>query len=273
VSANTDLIFDVGMHQGEDSAFYLAKGFRVVGVEAMATFCDSVTHKFLDEVACEQLTVVNAAIAEEAGPVTFFVNPLSVWGTIRPEWAARNERLGTGPSTPTTVPGIRFVDLVERFGVPHFMKIDIEGADMLCLDGLSGAGMVPDYLSIESDKISLDGLRHEFDVLGQLGYQRFKVVPQHKVAHQVPPSPPREGRYVDWKFHEGSSGLFGEEAPGKWLTRAQALQHYRRIFARYRALGDAGPLRHGPLQPVAKALGRLAGGPWWYDTHAGLGSP
>ena len=29
-----DLIYDVGMHNGADTAFYLAKGFRVVAVEA-----------------------------------------------------------------------------------------------------------------------------------------------------------------------------------------------------------------------------------------------
>jgi hypothetical protein len=29
-----DLIFDVGFHRGEDTDFYLKKGFRVVAVEA-----------------------------------------------------------------------------------------------------------------------------------------------------------------------------------------------------------------------------------------------
>ena len=31
---HADLIYDVGMHRGEDTAFYLRKGFRVVAVEA-----------------------------------------------------------------------------------------------------------------------------------------------------------------------------------------------------------------------------------------------
>ena len=29
-----DLIYDVGMHKGEDTEFYLSKGFKVVGFEA-----------------------------------------------------------------------------------------------------------------------------------------------------------------------------------------------------------------------------------------------
>ena len=31
-----DLIFDIGMHKGEDAEFYLRKGFRVVAFEADA---------------------------------------------------------------------------------------------------------------------------------------------------------------------------------------------------------------------------------------------
>jgi len=30
------LIYDAGMHRGEDAEFYLKKGFRVVGIEALA---------------------------------------------------------------------------------------------------------------------------------------------------------------------------------------------------------------------------------------------
>ena len=29
-----DLLYDVGMHRGEDAEFYLRKGFRVIGFDA-----------------------------------------------------------------------------------------------------------------------------------------------------------------------------------------------------------------------------------------------
>ena len=34
IDYDPELIMDVGMHRGEDAAYYLAKGFRVVGFEA-----------------------------------------------------------------------------------------------------------------------------------------------------------------------------------------------------------------------------------------------
>jgi len=35
---------------------------------------------------------------------------------------------------------------------------------------------------------------------------------------------------VRYQFSNGESGLFGEEAPGAWLTRDQALAAFRRLI-------------------------------------------
>ena len=34
VMTSNNLIFDVGLHTGQDTAFYLKKGFRVIAIEA-----------------------------------------------------------------------------------------------------------------------------------------------------------------------------------------------------------------------------------------------
>jgi FkbM family methyltransferase len=267
---DSGLIYDVGVHIGEDTAFYLAKGFRVVGVEANPQLCDQLASRFPAEIGNGRLTIVNAAVAERPGPVTFFMNPTSIWGTTRRDWADRNVvLLGSGPNEEITVPGVDFRDVVAEHGVPYFLKIDIEGADLLCLESFLGSADIPAYVSIESDKDSWDGLVHEFDVLTKLGYRAFKVVPQHKVLSQVPPQPAREGQYVPYRFEKGASGMFGEESPGRWMSRDQALRRYRAIFARYRAMGDRSPLRRSSItRPLARAISHITGGPWWYDTHA-----
>jgi FkbM family methyltransferase len=261
-----DLIFDVGMHQGEDSEFYLKKGFRVVAVEALEAFCTGVSERLADSIAAGRLIIVNKAIAEKPGPVAFYANEsLSVWGTLNPAWARRNERLGA-PSRKVTVEGVRLEELLEQFGVPYYLKVDIEGADLLCLRALRESGARPNYVSIESTKSSWAGLVDEFDLMVEMGYSRFKIVNQNQVPAQVPPSPAREGKTIDHKFGGGASGLFGEEAPGAWLSRQEALAEYRRIFRRYRFFGDDGLLRR---TRVTRRLMRLCGiQEEWYDTHA-----
>jgi len=43
------LIYDVGMHKGEDTDFYLKKGFDVVGIEADPTLVVGLRERFAKE--------------------------------------------------------------------------------------------------------------------------------------------------------------------------------------------------------------------------------
>ena len=58
----SDLIFDVGLHKGEDTAFYLKKGFRVIAFEADPELVEYCNQKFADEIRNEQLVIVSGAI-------------------------------------------------------------------------------------------------------------------------------------------------------------------------------------------------------------------
>jgi FkbM family methyltransferase len=264
------LVFDIGLHRGEDAEFYLAKGFRVVGVEASSDLAKEAADRLRAAVDDARLIIENVAVAEKSGPVTFYLSANSVWGTTNPEWAERYEHQGYERTGTVTVEGVTFSDLIARHGVPYFLKVDIEGADMLCLRGLLEVPDRPKYVSIESEKIRWSSLVDEFNLLERLGYHQFKIVPQHKVDKQVQPSPPREGKYAPGHtFNYGASGLFGEEAPGRWLTKAQALALYRAVFLRYRLIGDSGVLHKVRL--ASGAVYQVLREPGWYDTHARLG--
>ena len=44
---HTDLVFDIGMNNGDDTAYYLHRGFRVVAVEADPILCAAATTRLL----------------------------------------------------------------------------------------------------------------------------------------------------------------------------------------------------------------------------------
>jgi hypothetical protein len=170
------------------------------------------------------------------------------------------------------------------------MKIDIEGADRLCLESLLDSEDRPKFVSIESSRTSFDDLVNEFCLLQRLGFKKYKIVAQHRIGEQRLPNPAREGRFVDHIFEEHSSGAFGRELPGEWLSLEQALKVYMRLFKKYRTVGDHGSIssvlrdaanseRRRLISSVAllarnifrsKMLrgirSRLRAG--WYDTHA-----
>ncbi|HEY8519698.1 MAG TPA: FkbM family methyltransferase [Gammaproteobacteria bacterium] len=281
------LIYDIGMHMGEDAAFYLAKGFEVVGIEANPDLCAAAEQRLAS--FRERLHVVNAAVHDEPGMVTFYVNEkVSVWGTTQKQWAERNARLGTR-SREIVVPAMKLQDIIAKHGMPYYMKIDIEGSDTICLDALRDFDERPPYVSIES-ATTFEGVFSELSKLYELGYRRFNLVPQHTVPKQVCPNPPKEGNYVPHRFALGSSGLFGRELPGQWLTLEQTFERFRWILRRYKLLGESSPLRQlGPVRAAANlnrtsphetirkayratraALGAVGLRPSHYDTHAML---
>jgi FkbM family methyltransferase len=279
-----DLIYDIGMHKGEDTEFYLQKGFRVVAFEAdpdLACLCRNRLEEFIDR---GRLTVVEGAIVNpdsiQAGQKKARFhrnNDLSVWGTACADWAERNERLRTSNSV-LEVDAIDFASVMQQHGVPHYMKIDIEGLDMICVNALRLFRERPDYISIESDKTSIANIKREIDVLVDLGYDSFQAVEQSAIPHtQSPPFPAREGVYVAQRFEPGSSGLFGSELGGAWKSKHEILRLYCVIRLGYYLVGDDGIANHwkfrgaGRLRSlIRRSLGLFtkATVPGWYDTHA-----
>ena len=133
---NTDLIYDVGMHKGEDTEFYLRKGFRVVAIEANPELAAACATEFKETVEVGRLTIVNKAISEAPGSIDFYINENnSVWGTANLDWVKRNEKRGT-TSKAITVDAVTIASVVKAHGVPYYMKVDIEGNDIFCLTGL-----------------------------------------------------------------------------------------------------------------------------------------
>lgn len=244
------LIYDVGMCRGGDTDFYLRKGFSVIGFEADPDLVRYCRKRFTAEIAQRRLTIVEGAIVDadilRAGQLTvaFYKNINPVWGTILETWAKRNENLGS-PSVLIQTRPVNLAECLQEYGTPHYMKIDIEGADVFCLRNLKGVTGRPNYVSLESEKSDFNQLRAEFRLLEELGYRAFQAVKQGRRIRQTPPPLAREGRGAG---HPGPSGLFGSELAGKWLSADEILLEYEKIFARYELNRD-----------------RI-----WYDTHARL---
>jgi hypothetical protein len=103
--------------------------------------------------------------------------------------------------------------------------------DMVCLKALLEFEEKPAYISIESKKRQFDKLMDELILFRQLGYDRFKAVQQSGISKQKEPDPPKEGLKTSYSFKEGSSGLFGNDLPGKWKEFDLIVrQHKKNIF-------------------------------------------
>ena len=76
-----DLIYDVGFHRGEDTAFYLRKGYRVVAFEADPDLVRQGVRRFGRELTDGRLEIIEGAISDSVEQeITFYRNPNNtVW--------------------------------------------------------------------------------------------------------------------------------------------------------------------------------------------------
>ena len=242
------MIIDVGANNGDDSAYYLSLGYEVVSVEADPVLADGIRRRFQTSRVCVENVCVGP---ENSQGVTFWVNQSnSTWSSLDPELAARE-----GNSVvPVQVPSVTMGTLLERHGVPYYLKIDIEGMDQECLRSLDYSNL-PGYISLE--------LSHSGDIISDLsglGYSHFKIINQTTFTTATPIFPRELGWRLlrkirlasfipdgikqdfdafrsrfSWEFNEGCSGPFGEQTFGEWMSAEEAKrlhEHIRNIYRR-----------------------------------------
>jgi FkbM family methyltransferase len=126
----------------------LARGLRVVAGEANPKLCADMRKRFAAEIGAGRLVIIDRAISGRK-TVTLFVNTAdSGLGTTMPDYAARGMAL-TGDLKEIEVETITIPEIIRAHGVPDYLKVDIEGADILCLLGLFDVDGAPRFISIK----------------------------------------------------------------------------------------------------------------------------
>ena len=280
-----DLVFDLGFHRGEDTGYYLAIGRRVVAVDASAELIAAGRNRFKEALESGQLTLVHAAVVGAGQRAThdqlqFHPHPTrSEWGSVDLRWVRRNaEAHGLPHADPVMVPAISLEELVERYGCPSFLKIDIEGADEAVLTDVSRLSVRPLTLSWETGKESLRTVLRQHEALASLGYRQFRVVQQAWLDH-TPPVRAVDGR--KWSFEPGCSGPMPEYFPKPWRGLPWVKCQYILLFLLYRLVGPRSRFRRAARHPSAlinaiprsiqrRADKRCIPLPGWFDSHARL---
>jgi FkbM family methyltransferase len=215
------LVFDIGMHVGNDTNYYLKKGFKVVAVEANKNLVAKANARFQEDISNNDLTIIDKAISEiNSGEIDFYINNTKDdWGTIFPEW---NRSLNNDFSK-IKVETVSLKDIIDEHGMPYYIKIDIEGADIICLKSLNGYKELPKFISIELPTPNNFKNKNEnpleiITLLSELGYKKFKISDQSINWSKKNMNPPKEGTFVNIKFDGHSSGPFGNELEGKFYS-------------------------------------------------------
>ena len=167
-----DLVFDIGAHVGNRVRAFASLGCRVVAVEPQPDFAAVLRTLFARSAKVE---IVAAAAGAAPGRVSLSISERTpTVTTLAPAWRdarARDPDFARVRWNRRVEVEMTTVDqLIARFGVPVFVKIDVEGAEPDVLAGLTQAvpAMSFEYLPRALDHVQLCLAR-----LGGLGRYRF----------------------------------------------------------------------------------------------------
>jgi FkbM family methyltransferase len=145
-----DLVFDIGAHAGNRTRAFAALGCRVIAVEPQPDFARLLRWMFRRS---PWITIVETAVGSTLGQADLAISPRTPTVTTASP-ASRDARAGESEFASVAwnrvvrVPVTTLDALIEQFGMPAFMKIDVEGAEPDVLEGLPRAapGLSFEYL-------------------------------------------------------------------------------------------------------------------------------
>ncbi|MDO8483125.1 MAG: FkbM family methyltransferase [bacterium] len=163
---NGRLVFDIGANTGVKTKIFNKLGNKVIAVEPQNNLCELLKKEFASN---RDVVIVHNGISDHEGELTLNISSrYPGFSSFDAEWQKgtkyesfdRKEKVGM----------ITLDTLIERYGLPYYCKIDVEGFEKEVIKGLTQK--IP-LLSFEFHSSDFGPTKECLDLLGKLGYQKF----------------------------------------------------------------------------------------------------
>ena len=143
-----NLILDLGVNDGSDLEYYLSRANKVVAVEANPGLTHQIEAKYSAHIKAGKLVVIQGVVTvdpSQQGDILFNIAP----NDPAKSKIAKQGEVGKSNSV-VPIRSVFLNDIFVRYGVPDYLKIDLEGYDKEILRFLhENPSSWPNYLSFE----------------------------------------------------------------------------------------------------------------------------
>jgi FkbM family methyltransferase len=178
-----NLIFDIGFNVGEftQTCFNKYKECSVIAVEANPNLCNAVSQHFFTNY---NFSLLNNLVSNEEGEeIDFYISHNATGVSTASTEFMENSRFTKGSkhlgensinwAAPIKVQSITIDAMIERYGMPDLIKIDVEGYELTVLSGLTQKA---NDICFEWHEEEKDNLYKILEHLQSLGYEQFGVI-------------------------------------------------------------------------------------------------
>lgn len=133
-----DLCFDIGAHLGNRTDVWNKLGAKIIAVEPNPACANYMKKKFRNK---ENIEILNLAVSDRKGNIDFYINTYNPtistcedenWRREMNEFSLFGERW----NDPITINATSINSLIQKFGIPDFVKIDVEGSELKIISAL-----------------------------------------------------------------------------------------------------------------------------------------
>lgn len=212
------IIYDFGSNNGDDIPYYLKKADIVVAVEANPLLCDKIAKRFNTDISSGRLALENCVLNTDCNikEARFYIHKYNDLHSQFP--TPRKNDLDDFQQI--LLPALSPVDIINKYGAPHYIKIDLEHYDQEILRHLFKNSIFPPFISAESHSVDI------FCLLVACGkYNAFKLVDGHSVSVLYNNAKiVTDGGIENYCFRYYSAGPFGDDIKGVWMTAADFMR-------------------------------------------------
>lgn len=130
-----DLCFDIGASYGNRSQTFINLGAKVVALEPQID-----PFKFLNRKFKNKIIIENKAVSSTKGKMKMLVSDYSALSSLSPQWVetvSKKRFSGIKWDKTIEVDVVTIDMLIQKYGIPDFCKIDVEGHEYELLKGLT----------------------------------------------------------------------------------------------------------------------------------------